>query len=525
MTNFTETAYNATDATKAEVKAIGALLLDPERIVKQAGEVGIKSKHFGSPIHAKAWGFLFGRASKGETISLAELPALCPKELKELDGTISGLALLQGWQMDTPTAHHFPEHAGLVIEAANRRRIHEDLARAMETNVSGDSLGEVAEILTNAATVASSTGLEEGGRAPLVSFHVDHSSTIGMTWEQIEALRPPIVIDGFVRQGEVLLLGAESKSRKSWLAQDAGIAVATGTPWLQTDDDEKQSGFKTEVANVHVFDLELSLSEVKYRFAKARGNAFPGDLESQKRVSERFNSYALEGESAVEILAYLDEVGSKVEAGDLVVIDCLYRLQADGNETEAVSEILEAVKRFAKKTKAGVIVVDHFRKAGADKARDRFAGTFVKQASAAMLVAIEVKAEDTLVLNLDGRTFHGVKEVHARFDPESYRFHQISEEDVKAAREAKVKSEQEARLVQIWGNKSLDAVVTNADARDKWNLSRQATDTRFGSLEKVQMVEIAKNEKGKAKTWGLTTEGRAIVARNLNLHPDLHPQL
>ena len=82
----------------------------------------------------------------------------------------------------------------------------------------------------------------------LRDFRVDHADTIGMSWQQIDALRPPYVIDNFVRQGELLLIAAESKSRKSWLVQDAGFAVASGEPWLANDAGE--SGHATRQATV-----------------------------------------------------------------------------------------------------------------------------------------------------------------------------------------------------------------------------------------------------------------------------------
>jgi RecA-family ATPase len=251
---------------------------------------------------------------------------------------------------------------------------------------------------------------EKPARKPLADFLVNHANTLGMSWEQIEQLRPPFVIDGFARRGEVMLLGAESKSRKSWLAQDAVFSVALGNPWLTDEDGE--NGFQTAAANVHILDLELSPDEMLFRFAKARGNRYQDCPESQRSITEKVFAYSFDGMNVLNILDRLPEIKETVGAGDLVVIDCLYRLAPDGNETVDVAAILETVKRFASETKAAVILVDHFRKAGADKARDRFAGTFIKQASASTLVAVEVK-DDILNLNVDARTFHGCPLVHA----------------------------------------------------------------------------------------------------------------
>jgi hypothetical protein len=342
-----------------------------------------------------------------------------------------------------------------------------------------------------------------------------------MSWEQIEALRPPIIIEGFLRQGEVMLLGAESKSRKSWLAQDAGIAVASGLPWLHGEDDSE--GFTTKQGKVHVFDLELADSEVSYRFAKARGNRLPSDLEAQRELSERFHSYSLEGEPSLAILAHLDALADTVKAGDLVIVDCLYRLQADGNETEEVAKILENLKRFAKRTQAGVIVVDHFRKAGADKARDRFAGTFVKAASPSTLVAIETKPDDVLELNVDARTFHGMNKTHARFNLESYTFQRVPEGDVKAAQGAKEQAKLEGWLGKVWGSRDLDFEAGKKVAGDSWSVSTEGARQRFTTIEKAGLVQVQQSGSGKPTLWGLTDEGREIIVRNFNLHPPLHP--
>jgi hypothetical protein len=362
---------------------------------------------------------------------------------------------------------------------------------------------------------------EETQLAPLESFRVDHSETVGLSWEQIEALRPPIIIEGFLRQGEVMLLGAESKSRKSWLAQDAGISVASGLPWLPGEDGE--GGFQTVQGAVHVFDLELADSEVKYRFAKARGNRLPGDLEAQRELSERFHSYSLEGEPALAILAHLEDLADTVDPGDLVILDCLYRLQADGNETEEVARIFENLKRFAKRTQAGVVLVDHFRKAGADKARDRFAGSFVKAASASTLVAIEAKADDVLELNIDARTFHGMNRVHARFNPTSYVFERVTDEDVQAAKDAKEQAKLEGWIGNVWGSRSIDFEAGKKVAGDSWSLCPEGARQRFSKIEKAGLVQVQQSGPGKATLWGLTPEGRKVIARNYNLHPSLHP--
>jgi hypothetical protein len=345
-------------------------------------------------------------------------------------------------------------------------------------------------------------------RHSLQDYLVNHSDTLGMTWQEIEALRPPFVIDGIARQGELVLLGAESKSRKSWLAQDAGFAVAAGIPWLP--DEDGNGGLETVKARVHVLDLELNDSEVRFRFAKARGNRFAGEEWQAEDVTRNISTYCLDGLGVVEIMPLLTELEDSVSPGDLVVIDCLYRLVPDGTETAEVAAIMERIKLFAKRTQGAVIMIDHFRKAGDDKARNRFAGSFVKQAAPSTLIAIESKG-DILTLNIDARTFHGMPTVNARFNLDSYAFESIPAEQVAAIKDSQEASVMRDWLVKAWAGYGIGEAVTNAMVRGKWSISRPATDARFDRLTEKKYVEIRDNKSGHAKSWVLTPKGVALV--------------
>lgn len=351
----------------------------------------------------------------------------------------------------------------------------------------------------------------------LAKYRADHRGTLGMTWQEIEELRPRFIIDNFLRRGEMLLLGAESKSRKSWLAQDAGICVAAGLPWLA--DEYGANGFAVNKAKVWVFDLELSSTETLFRFAKARGNRWPSDQAAQESASEAFTTYSLDGLNVKDIDPLFEELRGMLSPGDLVIVDCFYRLVPDGNETTDVALAMEMLKRLASDTGAGVIVVDHFRKAGDDKARNRFAGSFVKQASASTLVAIETKPDDLLELSIDARTFHGCPRVHARFDLESYTFHRVPEADVSAAKDAATHAEAEGWLVAVWRNRSLTAGAGAADAGNKWGITRQAASTRLGKLVPRGFLTESDPGPGAAKSWHLTPNGAEIVRIALNLKP------
>lgn len=372
---------------------------------------------------------------------------------------------------------------------------------------SGDDIFPILREIEALETPLRSVGIDR--------YRVDHGSTVDLGWAEIEALRPPFIIDGFVRRGEVLLLGAESKSRKSWLAQDAGFCVAAGIPWLA--DDDGVNGFATARAKVIVLDLELSPSEMLFRFAKARGNRFEGDLVRQREITDSVAAYSFDGMNVADILPLIEKIAGTVAPGDLVIIDCLYRLVPDGNETADVAAMFEIVKRFASETQAGVILVDHFRKAGDEKARNRFAGTFVKQASASTLVAIEVTADDVLSISIDARTFHGCPLVYARFDLDSYAFRRIPDLEIQATKDSKAKAEAEGWIVGLWRSKAFDFQMTAADAGERWSVTRQSSVPRLRKLVAREWLTESDPISGKATTWALTPSGKAVVSSAIGL--------
>lgn len=379
---------------------------------------------------------------------------------------------------------------------------------ASHYNETGEGAGDLAESLGALRESINCKGLLE-------RFRVDHQCTLGLTLTEIEGLRPPFVIDRFVRRGEVMILAAESKSRKSWLAQDAGICVATGTAWLA--DEHGGNGFGVNRAKVWVLDLELPDSEAAFRFAKVRHSRWPHDPDAQHMATENYNTYSLDGMNVAEVIPLLEELRAAVKPGDLVVIDCFYRLVADGNETSDVAAMFESIKRFAKETGAAVIVVDHFRKAGDDKARNRIAGSFVKQAGPATIVAIEVKQDGVLEMSIDARTFYGCPTAFARFDLDSYTFHRIPEVEIMAAREAKATADAEGWLVSVWRSLALDAPTTAVAAKDRWDITRQQATTRLRKLVNRGWLTENSNGTGKAISWLLTESGGEIVKRALNL--------
>lgn len=339
-------------------------------------------------------------------------------------------------------------------------------------------------------------------------FLVDHFSTLSLSGEDIENLRPPIVIENFIRRGGVLMLGAESKSRKSWLAQDAALSVAQGSDWLA--DANGNQGFRVAKASAHVFDLELNRAEVSYRFARTRTARFP-DAEVAFRVTDAFKHYSLAGVSAASVLAVIETALPSISPGDIVVVDCFYRLCSDSNEAAAVGVLFALIKHWAESTQAAWIIVDHFRKAGADKARDRFNGSFIKSAAPDCLLAIECKKDGVFQLNIDARSFYGPPRVWCTWDDSRYTFIQRSSMDVASARTQAKRAKAYAELAAVWAHRDHTDTVATAEAAAAWRITSQGARNRMRQYEGETLVVI---KDGKPARYSLTNEGRELLRAN-----------
>lgn len=335
-------------------------------------------------------------------------------------------------------------------------------------------------------------------------FLVDHVATLDLDLTGIDRLRPPHVIDGFIRQGGVMLLGAESKSRKSWLAQDAAFSVVAGEPWLPDIDG---TGYPVARAAAHVFDLELDKGEIEYRFARTRLARFVS-RERRAEVTHGFRHYCLDGLPPLDALAVIEAALPTIAPGDLVVVDCFYPLQPDGNEPAEVSNLIRKFKLWAKETQAAWVIVDHFRKGAADKARDRFAGSFIKQAGPGTLVAVEVRKDGILELQIDARSFHGDPKAWVRWEPHLYRFVSVAPAEIEAAAAGAEMSEFYGWLAGVWRTRDFGCPVTASEAAHKWSVTPQTARDRLRKLDRAGYVELVA---GKPMQAYLTDAGRRMI--------------
>lgn len=163
----------------------------------------------------------------------------------------------------------------------------------------------------------------------------------------------PAVIDGLLRVGEIMNVVASPKSRKSWLATDAALAVATGRPWL--------GKYTTTKGNVLLIDNELHEETSADRIpliARARGISLD-ELDDTLCVQN------VRG-SLLDILG-MRRFFQSIQPGkfSLVILDALYRFMPRGfdeNDNGAMASIYNTLDEYAQMTGCCFLLVHHTSK-------------------------------------------------------------------------------------------------------------------------------------------------------------------
>jgi len=178
-----------------------------------------------------------------------------------------------------------------------------------------------------------------------------------------ELVEPPILVAGLLHKGSTLLLGASSKSFKSWSLIDLALSVAGGREWWN---------LSCTQGRVLYADFELTPFFWRKRaieIAQARGLSL-----DNIRV---MNCRGYEAGSA--LLAIEREARDK--PFDLIVLDPLYSFLAGKDENSAgdVGIVLRRLAMLAESTGAALAISHHFSKGNQStkEAIDRFSGSGV----------------------------------------------------------------------------------------------------------------------------------------------------
>jgi hypothetical protein len=163
---------------------------------------------------------------------------------------------------------------------------------------------------------------------------------------------PRLVIHYLLHEGSKMLLGGNSKGRKTWTLLDLALSVATGTDWW---------GFHTRKGCVCYVNLELQPAFFRSRLDKIK--------ETRSLAPERgaFLAWHLRGyakpmrELINDLLVFLQQ-----HRFTLIIIDPIYKTlpatHGAENDSAIITQLLNDIEAIAVETGAAVLFSSHFSK-------------------------------------------------------------------------------------------------------------------------------------------------------------------
>ncbi len=159
------------------------------------------------------------------------------------------------------------------------------------------------------------------------------------------------VIDGLLRQGEVMNIIAATKVGKSWLALSLALAIVTGRSWF---------GMATAQGRVLLIDAELHEETLARRIAKAAEM-----MGIPKEALSALDIWPVRGKRLT--IDQVQDLLNGVPAGTYraIVLDALYRFfptEGEENANELMTRVYNTLDAICATTQASMVVVHHTTK-------------------------------------------------------------------------------------------------------------------------------------------------------------------
>jgi hypothetical protein len=258
-----------------------------------------------------------------------------------------------------PTAAAVDYYVAIVREKFARREIIADATRLVRSAYGADA-DEFSGIVQRVTNRIVHIGAATNGQFPQLQDTADFFSTD-------DPPLPKLVIHHLLHRGSKMLLGGNSKGRKTWALMDLAIAVSCGVDWW---------GFHTQRGAVCYINLELQPEFFRVRQKKI--------CEVRNIQPERgmFMAWHLRGHAKPmtqligDLLGFLKQYRFK-----LIIIDPIYKtlpaFRGSENDSAMITQLLNEVETIAVETGAAVLFCSHFSKGDqADKeSMDRVSGS------------------------------------------------------------------------------------------------------------------------------------------------------
>jgi hypothetical protein len=162
----------------------------------------------------------------------------------------------------------------------------------------------------------------------------------------------PVLIDGYLREGEIMNLIAAPKTGKSWFVLALALHIATGRVWL---------GHTCAPGKVLIIDNELHMETFAQRLALVmKAMEIP-----RSEIRGRLDIWSLRGK-----WKSVEEIGNraekfKAEGYKLIIVDAFYRAlprETDENDNGAIATVYNMMDVFAQRIGCAFILIHHTSK-------------------------------------------------------------------------------------------------------------------------------------------------------------------
>jgi hypothetical protein len=179
--------------------------------------------------------------------------------------------------------------------------------------------------------------------------------------------KPPVLIDGLLKQKRIMVLGASSKIGKTWTLINLGVSIASGQPWL---------GLTTNKGKVLYLNFELADDEMQERIDAVKIARCITLDDGQLDV---WNLSEHSAPHDVILPAIYERIKTKEYSA--IILDPIYCMYGDLDENSAgdVSALMNSLRKLSNKSKAAIVFAHHFSKGNQSgkESQDRISGSGV----------------------------------------------------------------------------------------------------------------------------------------------------
>lgn len=465
-------------ADRAEVAVIGALLGDSHKKCMILASLGA-GECISSHRLRVAYAACLAIHSQGKEPNLVPLVDWLRDHgrLDEAGGAAFLASLVEEFVSDATIERYCRD----ILSAHGRRQAREALVEAEKKLTSGEHLCDVWAVLSQKMTEAQREE-QPGGLKVLSASELVSEEVPDVKW----------CVDGLIPTNGFGMIAGESGCGKTWLLLSLSMAVASGTPWLDS--------FTTTKGNVLFVDEESGISLLKRRLLKLCSPEEARGLPIYFASLEQLKMDTPQGKALLE--ATITKTGAR-----LVVIDSFVRIHdAEENSAAEMSFVTEALARTAREQDCAIVVAHHARKKspGLNEPGDRIRGT--SEIKAALDVHLFVSREKNGAIKIRhdkarfGKTVEPVLVRLTEKEDGQLRLEAVKEAVAKMERGEKAILELTTGLQQPALTPDLQETVCK-----KEDLSPRTFGKALGRLKKAGRLEeslvTVRGENGKTKTF------------------------